>query len=446
MSRRRIREIPISYPVRTGKYESYRKMSSTSDWVKQTEGVLDINQATFNRLWSDIEITIDETHKGPPFHSGGPFLNLKVKDPSLQLQNVDHYECVYPDILSLGNGLDYSNVWPKYKHIYDGGFATNAGPLTSLSNMRSELASAWTANGLVDVTSYGPTGWKRYQPLKPTVDLGQTVYELRELPRMLMTTSKGFADIWRSLGGNRSIFGPKKLADHWLNIQFGWKPFLSDMAKLYNFQKKLAAKYRYLVNANGKWKKRGGKITSQNDTVYASWSPSAHYTPGLSSAFTSYGSARARTRVYNTTKLDVWFEGSFRFWIPDLGSYDEWKTDYISHLGLNISPSLVYNLTPWTWLIDWFTNLGDVIDNYSTQTGQCAAKYAYVMGHSQRFTKVDSFLPFAGQDLMATWEFPIERKQRVEANPFGFGLNWDSLTPVQWSILGALGLSKQKLL
>lgn len=446
MTRRRTRFTPITYPITIGTQSAKVKRNASSDWedFPSASASPQLVSTLFNRLWSDVEITLDELHPGPPYKTGGPFDNFKAKDPSLlPLQNKGHYECIYPDFQAKYNGVDYSNVWPKYWYTYDGGFPTSHGPLASLATLRDEKSSAWTSAGCIDVSSYGPAGWKKFQPIKPVIDVGTSAYELRELPRMLKTTATGFVNLWKSMGGHPTKMGPKELANQWLNFNFGWRPFLGDLAKLFSFQKKLAAKYQYLVNANGKWKKRGGKVATIESSSVTNYTSSGHYPYGLSSAWTSYGYARDYARVYDTRKTEVWFEGAFRFWIPNLEPYDLWAKDYIHHLGLNISPSLVYNLTPWTWLIDWFTNLGDVIDNYSsTGSGQYAASYAYIMGHTQRIKRVESMLPFGGNDLYATWEFPLERKQRVAANPFGFGLNWNQLTPVQWSILGALGLTR----
>jgi hypothetical protein len=36
----------------------------------------------------------------------------------------------------------------------------------------------------------------------------------------------------------------------------------------------------------------------------------------------------------------------------------------------------------------------------------------------------------------------FERKYRVRASPFGFGLTWKDFDPFQLSILGALGVSR----
>jgi hypothetical protein len=35
-----------------------------------------------------------------------------------------------------------------------------------------------------------------------------------------------------------------------------------------------------------------------------------------------------------------------------------------------------------------------------------------------------------------------ETKKRVPASPFGFGITWDGLSPLQVSILGALGITR----
>jgi len=71
-------------------------------------------------------------------------------------------------------------------------------------------------------------------------------------------------------------------------------------------------------------------------------------------------------------------------------------------------------------------------------------RYGYLMEHSivrDTYT-IDGtglkseFLPI--QPLVLVTETKIRRK----ANPFGFGLKWDGLSPFQLSIAAALGLSK----
>jgi len=39
--------------------------------------------------------------------------------------------------------------------------------------------------------------------------------------------------------------------------------------------------------------------------------------------------------------------------------------------------------------------------------------------------------------------FVTETKKRIRANPFGFGVSWDGLSPFQASIAAALGITRR---
>lgn len=414
-----------------GKYRQRSKSGSTwnqwPDWtiVRENSG----SWTTYRKNDERIFCT-DEVHKGPPYTDGGVLDIKRLADPSFTL---------------VSPGLYHNDYGTSWQAEYLGGFYYKFSPPVSLytTDFNSAL---WDSHFLLDIASDGAKGWKMYQPIKPTVDLGQTAYEIRELPRMLHTTAKGFSDLWRNMGGWKTEFGPKSVADHWLNLQFGWSPFLNDMGKLFAFQQKLANKYRFLANHNGKWTRRGGTVTDTTSILLdSSTADSNCIGPNLSSMLFSTTGVGNKTRTIDHIDRRTWFEALFRFWIPHLEPYSDWKKDYTSHLGLNISPSLLYNLTPWTWLLDWFTNVGDVIDNAST-IDQVVAKYAYIMGHTQWVRSITATRPYgAGKSLVCSWDFPMERKQRIKANPFGFGLNFDQLSNIQLSILGALGLSRTNL-
>jgi hypothetical protein len=102
-------------------------------------------------------------------------------------------------------------------------------------------------------------------------------------------------------------------------------------------------------------------------------------------------------------------------------------------------------LTPWSWLSDWVTNIGDVMASMSSiMFDNLCAKYAYVMGTTSQ--RVD----YEGRNnyklptgpMTETWYAEYIRKSRVAASPFGFGLTNSDFTARQWSILAALGLSR----
>jgi len=61
-----------------------------------------------------------------------------------------------------------------------------------------------------------------------------------------------------------------------------------------------------------------------------------------------------------------------------------------------------------------------------------------------RIYTMSGLQPLVGVDAPTTLQvfFSHEKKTRVRASPYGFGLSLDGLSDKQWSILGALGLTK----
>lgn len=99
-------------------------------------------------------------------------------------------------------------------------------------------------------------------------------------------------------------------------------------------------------------------------------------------------------------------------------------------LGL-VYPSLIWDLIPWSWLVDWFTNVGKFIDRAWMRTyGEWNCSYAYVT------TKIVA--TYANMTYIQTC--------RTHASPqLGIGaMSANQLSSSQWSILTALGLSHRK--
>lgn len=427
MTRRRERHEALPAVVYTG--YTRQKPYNKEDWGPQT-ALYVAPPSWYNRSWSQVEACVDEIHPGPPYRTGGPFDHYKATDPCLPLQGYGVYQAKD----------SYGNIYE-----YDGAFfPSGAGPIANLGTLKPCTDTIWKSYGAGDISSYGATGWARYQPIKPTVDIGQSVYEIKQTIPMLRTTAKGLSELfnsYRSFASYSIKSSAKKAADQWLNTQFGWKPLISDIMKLLSLQEKLEKQYQHLVRYNGKWHKRGGIVNNlEPATVTTRTTSTCFYTGGLNGTLTQPGYAGQWTNTATNTRQQVWFEGRFRYYIPEM-ELSTWRTDYFKRLGLGITPTLIYDLTPWSWLIDWFTNLGDVVENIGT-AGQSVAKYAYIMGHTQVVKTVDTCLPIGGKVAQGHYEFALERKQRVAANPFGFGLQWFSLSPLQWSILGALGIGR----
>jgi hypothetical protein len=115
--------------------------------------------------------------------------------------------------------------------------------------------------------------------------------------------------------------------------------------------------------------------------------------------------------------------------------------------GTDITPEVLWELTPWSWAIDWFTNAGDVLSNVSDYVKYgLILKYGYIM---ETTMVKDTYTYVSYGDGTSTYPVDVPPlimtstvKKRRKANPFGFGVAWDGLSPFQLAIAGALGLSK----
>lgn len=409
------------------------------DWITSTS--FTNSQARTLYPNARAEHCYDELHAGPPYKDGGPFNKWTFSTNAAWPQSYGIY-------ISRRQGVI------TYKS--EGGFTSSLNPsidLFPVGSLYKDPGKPATMPGgnhsWGDVSAYGPVGWKRFRPGRNTADAGIFIGEARDIPRMLRTTARGFYEAYKRRFGRNPKGNLKKAADHWLNHQFGWMPFVSDLRRFYRTWFNADRVIRQLVEQNGQWQRRFGTVLTDQDqsVVYDRSIGSAmghSLLPALGDPYypdpnPGYG----RETLTRVTSQRVWFVGRFRYYIPNIQSV-QWKKAAVQRLfGLELTPSLVWELTPWSWLVDWFTNVGDVLDNISNPglAENLAAKYAYVMGETRceldLTVRLNTISP-----VTAIFNYSLSRKVRMEANPFGFGLTWEGLTPKQWSILGALGITR----
>jgi len=115
----------------------------------------------------------------------------------------------------------------------------------------------------------------------------------------------------------------------------------------------------------------------------------------------------------------------------------------ITASGLRINPLHVWKAMPWSWLVDWFVNISKLIERADDIAFDgMVTKYLYLMHH--KTIRINSFhrLFFGSGDLSFETNRYVDVKQRKSSDsPYGFVLGGD-LSTTQWSILAALGLSR----
>jgi hypothetical protein len=256
-----------------------------------------------------------------------------------------------------------------------------------------------------------------------------------------------------------NIMQPKSVADHFLNHAFGWAPFVGDMGKFADTYTNQANLMDNLINHNDKWIRRRRTISETLDSqvVHTEYNPWCYPYPNLSDMCdvrTIDGHAcRGMMTVTSVLRELVYFVGSFKFYRPEFDRRVPWfNSDYgeamrvMTLYGLRVSPATVWKLTPWSWLADWFYNVGNVIQ-YVTAIDYdgLQSRYAYVMRTREEVYNYESILFnwFKSGDVFPSWEVFVKSKDRTQApSPLGFDLTWDNLSPKQLAIAAALGISK----
>jgi len=282
-------------------------------------------------------------------------------------------------------------------------------------------------------------------PTRPVAALTAFLGELREgLPRLIG---------W-SLFRQRSS---KSVGGEYLNVAFGWKPLASDIQKVARSVHRGNALVRQLYRDSGRnvRRKRAGRWETESKDV-GTYNINC-YIPGFDNApydvTNQYLLAprQVKVQIFDNVRSRSWFAGAYTYHIPvDHDLLDrldgfERKANYL--LGTRLTPDIIWQLTPWSWLFDWFGNLGSVLRNAEAFTeDSLVLRYGYLMHeiHATRFL-ISAPIPtntWEGKSAPVLITYDSVIKTRTRATPYGFGLDVGNFSPSKWAILGALGMSR----
>lgn len=290
--------------------------------------------------------------------------------------------------------------------------------------------------------AYGIKGWNRFKPTSRKGSLAQAVVELKDIPDMLKQSL-----LTRELKGRgRDLL--TTAGSHYLNVQFGWVPFLNDVRQLIRNAQLMQKRIDQLSRDNGKWVRRSGTVDSVESTQSTLYPPSFYSSPGLGVLLgpgqeTMYRTLSDRSRY--------WFSAKFKYYIaPAVGRLEKFlQAEHVNRIlyGTDLNPALIWELVPWSWLVDWFSSTGDSLANTFQDPGDnLVAEYAYIM-HSRIISDLYQVygMTLNGQSYNCEQEYLQECKMRSAATPYGFYATPPSLTAKQTSILVALGLTHRAI-
>lgn len=293
-------------------------------------------------------------------------------------------------------------------------------PTTSVANL-----APYVHKTDEELFALGGQAISRTEPTNPSFSLSQSIGELRQegLPKLPDVRMRAKADVARKSGSN------------YLNIEFGWMPLVSDIrgfAATVRDSNDILKKYH---SESGKGQRRQYSFPSsyekQVDMRSFSYSP----------AITALGVAQGMQ--IQTKSQRIWFSARYVYHIPagrdQYAKLERMGSDARKLLGAELSPEVLWDLTPWTWAMDYFGTTGDLMHNISALGRDgLVMSYGFIMCHTRKETWREA-QNSAGRMTSLRIE---EYKSRRKASPYGFGVDPDGLSSKQIAVLAALGLSR----
>jgi hypothetical protein len=190
-------------------------------------------------------------------------------------------------------------------------------------------------------------------PSTPHVSVPVSLVEMRDFPRL-----------WHHLGD--TLFNPLKerrvslegLAEDNLAARFGWGPIISDLKKVATFNDAVNRRCAELeaLRDDGGFKRNVTLQTSEN--VVTEENVPLDYTP-IAPALNADKTITSSRKVWGSIK---WRPG----WGGKLPSSDRELRKLVSRLVLGLHEGQItrnaWNAFPWTWLTDWFIDVGTFLD------------------------------------------------------------------------------------
>ena len=325
----------------------------------------------------------------------------------------------------------------------------NVIPAESVAKEYSGVAKDQDTSSL---ESFGATAISNCAPVNPTSNLGVS---LGEILREKRVPSLAGIQTWKH---RTNVL--KGAGSEYLNQQFGWAPLISevhavsgaarsqrDIMKNYahNEGRDVHREFHFPIEIQEKAEPVGNAYVGTN----------LNNLSGYSSVI---GSSPAECITCFRKETKRWFVGCFTYGGPSGADSFRRHLGFGSQAdqlyGLQLTPSLLWELAPWSWAVDWFSNTGDVINNITNfALAGLVMRYGFMMAE----TIEEYYTEFVGCKLRkklgpgkygpasvspARSGVRLITKSRAPANPFGFGVGWEGLSPTQLAITAALGITR----
>lgn len=297
--------------------------------------------------------------------------------------------------------------------------------------------------------------------LRPQFNFVQAVLELKDAKRMFRAADYSFKNA-RALG------------DNYLNYMFGVKPTANDLANaalsvvqlepaLRNLMRGVKVQQRRSTRVNLNEESKSGEVSTRsgNNTYSFNVGPFTFKAPYPVAMTIGRGAVvNAYFGWYAKQTIDLHVFGNWEYFIPMPEEFDSRLNRYIENAkrvlsGSKFDESVAWELTPWSWLVDWYIDIGGILHYQLAvnenrivplSTGYSLSRNVSMgvtyRGQAYNATGVSSpytWTPLMFQGGSATAVY--RQTSRRKGSPYSMSPTW-SLTSQQWAILAALGLTR----
>lgn len=290
-----------------------------------------------------------------------------------------------------------------------------------------------------DLKAEGSTAIARCSPINPAYDVGLGIGELMKdrLPSLPIVHN------WQ-----KGVQAAKQAGGDYLSTQFGWLPLINSMEEMGDSVIKSDDIIKqYQAQDGARWyREYDYDVTETIREEAITGYPQIQVDHG--NPFKAVSPSKGV--VSHKVRRKVWFRGLFtmkpHYLEQTWDNIVEGAGEFRRAAGLDLTPDLVWELTPWSWAIDWFSNVGDVLTNITNfQANGLVLRYGYIMeeilheqvGRLDTCALLDAESRGGPSAIVRT-----TNKRRIPASPYGFGVSWDELSSFQASIVAALGISR----
>lgn len=318
--------------------------------------------------------------------------------------------------------LRIEKLYNNYQELAGSYPGANAPTRVTYSGLRPTWAATLGTAGAVlpsrkSNNLYATEVLNRSNPSRPDVDLGVTIAEMREAPQLLFKAGRNML---------------RNGANWYLSYSFGWKPLVNDLLDTLDVPPKIDQRVKYLEKAA----REGGmrrRVNLAYDMVIDDAKPrtvASHYGYNLVAMRTQSSERRIWGTVRYTPNMHTPFPKT-----------DEERRRFAKKAayGLLIDPSTAWNLIPWSWLIDYFGSMGDVLSAYRNVVGLSPSAVC-IMEHIRR-KDVYEYRTDGYQSISGGTGTKVDETKKRDVVPFVLPeLYQPILSPGQLSNLGALAV------